>query len=350
MSFFVFCNSDTMIQRCIAGNLNYFDSGKLALFSAQSGKSDELMSSGLHDGDVLAGDSNGLKKIFSVSDDETFIYVTNKCNSNCIMCPSSQWERRNGSHMSVDEIIESIRYYPDSINYVTITGGEPLLLKEDLFRILDFLKNKKPQAGYLLLTNGRGFAINKYAQLLRNSAPKNTLVGVPLHSADAQKHDYISGCHQSFDQTMSGLRNLLNNYCHVEIRIVINRLNYEEIPQLMRLISRLRPKIEVVTFILMEMSGNAAVNRNDLWIPIRECFLYIERGLCYLLDNEIDFRFYNFPLCVLPVQYWATARKSISKEKICYLDKCDACTMKNECGGFFKSSRRYLESEIKAYV
>ena len=195
MSFFLFCNSDTMIQRCIAGNLNYFDPGKLALFSAQNGKSDELMSSGLHDGDVLAGDSNGLKKIFSVSDDETFIYVTNKCNSNCIMCPSSQWERRNGSHMSVDEIIESIRYYPDSINYVTITGGEPLLLKEDLFRILDFLKNKKPQAGYLLLTNGRGFAINKYAQLLRNSAPKNTLVGVPLHSADAQKHDYISGCH-----------------------------------------------------------------------------------------------------------------------------------------------------------
>lgn len=345
----MFCNSDEMIKQCIATKLNYLDSETIALVSTKDGNSDELMD--LHDGDVLVENNNGLLRLFSASEDETFIYVTNKCNSNCIMCPSPQWERRNGSHLEVEDILESIRYYPDSINHVTITGGEPLLLKEDLFRIFNLLKIKKPQAGYLLLTNGRGFALKKYAQLLKDNAPKNTLVGIPLHSFDSQKHDYITGCSQSFVQTIAGIKNLLNYSCHVEIRIVVNKLNYKEIPQLMRFISKIRPKIDVVTIILMEMSGNAAVNRSDLWIPISESFSYIERGLCYLFDNEIDFRFYNFPLCVLPSQYWVIARKSISKEKICYLDKCEACNMKDECGGFFKSSRRYLENEIKpSYV
>ena len=345
MSFFVFCNSDEMIKRCIANNLNYLDFETIARALARTGNPGELIK--LHDGDVLIENGHGLVRLFSVYEDETFIYATNKCNSNCIMCPSSQWERRNGSHLEVEDILESILYYPDSINHVTITGGEPLLLKEDLFRIFNLLKIKKPQAGYLLLTNGRGFALKKYAQLLKDNAPNNTLVGIPLHSVEAQKHDYITGCYHSFVQTMAGISNLLNYSCHVEIRIVINRLNYKEIPQLMRFISQIRPKINVVTIILMEMSGNAAVNRNDLWIPISECFSYIERGICYLFDNEIDFRFYNFPLCVLPSQFWVTARKSISKEKICYLDKCEVCNIKNECGGFFKSSRRYLENEIK---
>ena len=100
----------------------------------------------------------------------------------------------------------------------------------------------------------------------------------------------------------------------------------------------------------MEMSGNAFLNREKLWIPLHDVYEYIEEGTFYLFKAGIDFRFYNFPLCMLPQKFWAIAEKSISAEKIAYLYICKDCLKKQLCGGFFAASRSFMEKEITAYV
>jgi organic radical activating enzyme len=55
------------------------------------------------------------------------------CNLRCPWCDSSfSWSE--GKKMTVDEVLEEISKYPTA-ELVTITGGEPLLRKEELFEL-----------------------------------------------------------------------------------------------------------------------------------------------------------------------------------------------------------------------
>ena len=353
MRYGVYCDSDETASYYMSRNLNLVRPSCTvgALVFAGDDMIPQRPDDAFQDGDILEIQEGGrIRTICHQADDEVFIYVTGRCNSNCFMCPSPEWERRNGNAPSTDEIIELIRYYPRHINHFTITGGEPFLLKDDLFIILEHLKHDFPDAGYLVLTNGRGFCIPRYAEKMQQHAPKNTLIGIPLHSHHSQRHDALSGVDGSFEQTVTGIHNLIEKRMDLEIRIVVNKMNFMDIPGICSLISDTFPQIAIVTFMAMEMSGNAAVNRQHLWVPLSQTIPYIDSGAAELLKHGIDFRFYNFPLCTLPPRYWAIAHKSISEEKIRFAECCSGCKCRPKCGGFFRSSRVYIEKELRPYV
>ena len=59
---------------------------------------------------------------------EIDIFVTNKCNSNCIMCPMSESSRRKNNPEHIEELKAYIRELPKDVEYINVTGGEPTLL------------------------------------------------------------------------------------------------------------------------------------------------------------------------------------------------------------------------------
>lgn len=66
-------------------------------------------------------------RYFSCSSMDNAILVTNKCNSNCIMCPTSEIIRQKQEEYTAEELINIIRHFPTDAEHITITGGEPLL-------------------------------------------------------------------------------------------------------------------------------------------------------------------------------------------------------------------------------
>ena len=58
---------------------------------------------------------------------EIDIFVTNKCNSNCIMCPMSEGSRRKNNPEHIEELKAYIRELPKDVEYINVTGGEPTL-------------------------------------------------------------------------------------------------------------------------------------------------------------------------------------------------------------------------------
>ena len=67
---------------------------------------------------------------------EVFIRLTG-CNLRCDWC-DTKYALNDGKEMSIDEIIQEIRRYP--CKNISITGGEPLLQREELLELVEGLK------------------------------------------------------------------------------------------------------------------------------------------------------------------------------------------------------------------
>ena len=279
------------------------------------------------------------------------LYITDKCNSNCLMCPMAEPVQRNGNTVPFTIIKELIRYMPSDMEHLTITGGEPFFIKEKMFDILKDLRDCNKVWGYLLLSNGRIFANKEYCLKFASVVPEDFLVGVPIHGPNPEIHDVISQSPGSFDQTMSGIHNLLATHkVSVEIRIVVNRMNVMYLSDIAQLISEKFHAVDSVKLMGMEMLGNAIVNFEKVWIPYEEAFLYMKPAIDYLVKKTIDVAIYNFPLCFIDKSYWHLCANSITEYKIKYYDECALCCEKAACGGIFTGTDKYLKGKVKPII
>lgn len=283
----------------------------------------------------------------SANTEEIDIFITNKCNSNCIMCPVPESIRKQNQINNFELNKQLIEILPEDIGYINITGGEPTLAKNDFFKTLELVVQKFEKTDFQLLTNGRSFSVQEILDRTMEIVPKGIRIAIPIHSSDECIHDAITQVKGSFKQTDTGIKNLLFYKQNVEIRIVVSRENIDSVVETAKYIVNEYTGVLCVTFIAMEMTGNAAINKELLWIDYDEAFKKIKDAIDILAYNGIDVQLYNFPLCAVDRGYWSIAAKSISDYKIRYMPECDECKVKNICGGFFASTKQVMNPRIK---
>lgn len=286
-------------------------------------------------------------RVYNDQTNENLFFVTGKCNSNCIMCPSPEQMRRMGDKANVDNLIEIAGHIPSDTSHLTITGGEPFLAGRDLFRLLNYCKNKFISTEFLILTNGRVFALKEYCRLLKETIPSNCTLGIPLHGSSAERHDSITQAQGSFLQTLTGLKRLHQMGIRLEIRIVVCRNNVKDIPEMASLVVRELPKVGHVSIMAMEMTGSAFLNRETVWIPYSESFPYVREAVSILAESGINVMLYNFPLCTVDRKYWTICAKSITGYKVRYADKCSQCDVKESCGGVFAGTLHLEKADLR---
>lgn len=289
-----------------------------------------------------------LRQIYDVTSIDNYFYVTGKCNSNCIMCPSADYSRKNANEADIQSLIELAKHIPTDTRHLTITGGEPFMAGKDIFELISFLRDKYEMTEFLILTNGRIFAVEEYARLLWENIPQKCIIGIPVHGSCADTHDAITRVAGSFRQTIVGIKRLLSLNIRVELRLVVSNLNLHDFDSLTDLIIKELPTVEYVSVMAMEMTGNAFLNRKQVWVPYREAFLSIVDAIRRLINNGIDVKLYNFPLCTVKKEFWTLCEKSISPDKVRYDEKCRNCSYKNACGGVFAGSFLLEKDELEA--
>ena len=281
---------------------------------------------------------------------DNYFFVTGKCNSNCLMCPSPDSARKQGETTYVGTLIELAKHIPISAQHLTITGGEPFMVGEDIFDFLGFLKEKFLDTEFLMLTNGRALAIDKYFSYFEDTAPLNCLVGIPIHASNSTLHDSITQSKGSFNQTLLGIKRLLSVGIKVELRVVVSKLNMNDLDDLALLIINELHKVHHVSIIAMEMTGSAYINREEVWVPYTEAFKAIEQAVMNLIRAGIDVKLYNFPLCTVSENMWTICEKSISPEKVRYVQHCEKCTVKEICGGVFAGTLNLVKDELRTVL
>ena len=176
---------------------------------------------------------------------------------------------------------------------------------------------------------------------------KRLKIEIPVHGDDPELHDRIAGCPGSFVQTRAGIHHLLSAGVEVGIRIVVSRMNYSRLNELIWSISREFPEIKYVNLMGMEVLGNAWKNREQVWIEFDEVKDSLQQAVEQCFVCGIIPSLYNFPLCLFDRKYWYCYRNSISDYKIRYFEECDRCAQKSRCGGFFASTYRYTRYKVR---
>ena len=299
---------------------------------------------------ILERDSGRIQKLHDASSSSALVYITNQCNSNCVMCPDSAKQRSRQSNITEDYLKEYLSLLPSDLEHVDITGGEPTLLKDALPEIIEKTMEQTEHAEILMLSNGRSFAVKAYTERFAGFSGNRFKIEIPIHSADEAIHDYIAGCLGSFKQTVRGIHNLLACRIQVGIRIVVSKLNYQELERIIHFIHREFPQILYVNIMGMEVLGNAWKNRENVWVEFEEIKPYLENGVKACIESGLNTRLYNFPLCLFEERYWYCYKKSISDYKIRYFPECGGCREKEKCGGFFFSTFRHTQYKVKVQV
>lgn len=302
----------------------------------------------LHHGDVLAiRQSGSIRKLHDGYSSSALVFVTNQCNSNCIMCPDSVKMRTRPNEITPAFLEEFASLLPSDLEHVDITGGEPTLLKEHLPPLILRVCDQAENAEVLMLSNGRSFASAKYTKQFAALAEKRFKVEIPVHSARKEQHDRIAGCKGGFEQTRRGIHNLLDNGIEVGIRVVVSRLNYQELDAVMEFISREFPQITYVNIMGMEVLGNAWKNKELVWEEFGPLQPYLQEALETCFQCGLRPNLYNFPLCLFEQKYWYCYKNSISGYKIRYFEECEACSEKHRCGGFFFSTAHQTNYKVR---
>ena len=297
---------------------------------------------------ILEFGKDGVYVYYDSTSIDNALFITNKCNSNCVMCPTSDIVRKNSGIESIDNLLKISSQIPNDAAHITITGGEPFLLKKDIYKLFSYLKSNLNEIEYLLLTNGRALADKEYFDLFKYNVPDNIIVGIPIHGYDNITHDGITRAKNSLQQTVKGIKNLLSVHIRVEIRIVVSKLNAKFIDKIVDLVVTELKGVYTVKFIGLEMLGNARRNINQVWMNYNDSFKYLRSPIKKLVLNGFNVGIYNYPLCCVDKGYWSMCEKSITDDKIRYLPECDACSKKDACGGMFSGTYRLMEGIVKA--
>ena len=290
-----------------------------------------------------------MRKRFDINSNDNTLFVTEQCNNHCIMCCQPP-RRVNDIERLFGENIRLIRNAPQKIKVIGISGGEPTLLGDKLFIMLEEIRNCLPDTGIHLLSNGRAFADQDFSRRLKSVAGDKVCVGIPFHSDYPGNHDLIAGTKGAYEETMMGLYTLANEGIEIELRVVLNRLNYSRLPLMSEFINKNLPFVKWVAFMGMEKTGLAVKNLNKIWIEPQEYIPQLTEAVQRLYDWDIDTAIYNIPLCLLPKEYHVFAEQSISDWKVRYQPCCNNCVLKDKCcGSFATSTDPYLGIKPFAY-
>ena len=288
-------------------------------------------------GDVVLVNTEGEIIVFyQKKSNDNIIFITQACNCNCIMCPQAlNKEEKNYTNLNID----LIKLIDKKTEFLALTGGEPTLHKEELIRIIGECKKHLPKTSLILLTNGINFEDFDFTKELISISHPDVTIAVSLQSDIDKIHNMMME-KEVFYRTLKGIYNLARFKQKIEIRIVITKLNYQRLNNFAEFIYYNFPFVYHIALMGLEPTGNALKNIDRLWVDPFEYKDILKETVQILHQRDMFVSIYNHQLCTLHVALWQFAEKSISIWKNIYLDLCERCDYKNDCGGFFRSSKK----------
>jgi len=262
------------------------------------------------------------------------ILLKGKCNNDCVFCNVSKDKK-----ILAFQIKKKINSFdPKSEEKIVFTGAEPTIRK-DIFDLLKCAKKSKARI-IQLNTNGRMLSDKKFAQEIVKAGANYFKISLYGHSP--QLHDEITQTKDSFKQTIKGIRNLikLGQKDNIVLSVVLNRLNYKNLPDILELIKRFKiKKIQL---------NVAKTTRNDLLVPLDVLADYISKAR-YQFFFDFLIKVKSIPYCLIPEPESLFLKSKRSKDYI-YTAECKMCKYNKICSGVL---RKYVGvtdiSKIKAF-
>jgi sulfatase maturation enzyme AslB (radical SAM superfamily) len=226
----------------------------------------------------------------------------------------------------------------------SVTGGEPTLNPE-FIKIINKINSFFPGIRICLLTNGRMFSYERFARDVLSQNIKLELC-ISIHGHTPDLHDKITQTKNSFRQAISGIENILRfrkpNQI-LEIRIVMHRLNYKYLSNILRFVKFNISQADRVVLLFMELEGQAVRNFKTTSLTYYQLKPYLVNSYD-LISSISNLRLYHFPLCTLPVDFFPFIWRTLPSFEVDFLKSCFECSLKEFCLGVHKGYLKLIGS------
>jgi len=157
--------------------------------------------------------------------------LTDRCNSRCIHCRVDSETIKKEGELSTEEIFGLIDNvvdswdYPDKKFVINFTGGEPLL-REDVFDILRYAKEKAIPKGHMIAFASNGYLVNdEVAAKLADSGVG--LIFISLDSTNPQINDLIRGSKGAYKKQIAAIQSCKKARIIVIISCTVMKQNFD---------------------------------------------------------------------------------------------------------------------------
>lgn len=164
-------------------------------------------------------------------------HITERCNKHCRHCYQNGHPINDLPLADLQLVLsrmEEALIKWDRKGSLSFTGGEPLVRKKELFSLMEQVDQTPSFEFYDLLTNG-SLISDEVAIALKNQS-KLRRVQVSLEGATPETNDAIRG-DGSYAETLTSIRTMKRHGLTVSVMCTVSKINYEEIPQLIELLS-----------------------------------------------------------------------------------------------------------------
>lgn len=269
------------------------------------------------------------------------LVVSKSCNNRCINCfilkKSNHITTYSEAHLKNRLLFFKKKY--GNLATISLTGGEPTL-NTDLFKILKEIRLLFPDTEIAILTNGRMFFYKDYVTQFYDLNIRNAKVVIPIYGHTASLHDSVTQVQESFNQTIQGIKNLLEKNIWIELRVIINKFNYRYLNEITTYVFNEFNNILYLVFIVMEL--NKDIVDTGVVIKYSEFVPYLKEAIEHSDSNKNKIKLYHFPLCIIEPKYWSLIYKSIEDYKLTFSEQCNMCSYKRDCMGILKTYMRYV--------
>lgn len=158
--------------------------------------------------------------------------LTSKCNLMCPFCYNSSEYNTNNNDLAPTVFTKLVEYIVKSggIFQCIISGGEPTLVLENFFELLDMLK--KDGTSLALISNGAGINEENIDYYGRYDWD---WVQISIDSSNSAKHDAIRGVSGTYEQAIKALSLLKEKDVPLIIASVISDYNIKDMTELVEL-------------------------------------------------------------------------------------------------------------------
>lgn len=201
-----------------------------------------------------------------------FLEIGYACNNKCIWC-FNILDKGIGTFGQIKGYID--KNIPRG-SYVCISGGEPTI-HPDFIRIMDYVN--KTGAQISLFTNARKFKDMDFALAAVKHASELACT-VALHGNTPEIHDRITQVAGSFEETMTGIRNLFQLKSrgfpvNIYLKILIPKINIGHLPETVRWICNEFPDSQHLIIQAMDIVRRGLEHEDKLLIKLVDAVPYL---------------------------------------------------------------------------
>jgi uncharacterized protein len=166
-------------------------------------------------------------------------FITNySCNFACSYCYQDQYN--NPDKVLSTEMIDSFFKYIQSEfatrkKYITVFGGEPLLSSPKQKALINYLLESAVRSNIEICIVTNGYTLKEYIPILQKGKIREIQVTLDGTEATHNGRRFLKGGGATFDKIVEGIDSCLTNQIPVNLRMVIDKENIDNLPELARM-------------------------------------------------------------------------------------------------------------------